>query len=550
MRSAERMRIPVLSQLLAALGPSPLRLLTSPAGAGTPVSGVWIHEPRAALPPVRHALLLAVGTGPASADAVTLVRQAAAAGHAGLVVKGYGEPARPLIAAAEEAGLVLLAADEEMAWHHLDALITAALAAIARPAAGGSAAAVGDLFALANAIAGMVGGAAAIEDPYLRVLAYSTLPGQPIDEHRRQGILGLQVPYVPVNEAQYRELTRSAGVCRFTAGPDSLPRLAIAVRAGADLLGSIWVVDADGTLGPAAEQALTEAASIAALHLLAARTAADLARRLGGDLLRRVLADPASAAVVAPQLGLSAAAPVAVAAFSAASADPGGALAAHAALRFTDLVSLHCEAHYGRHACALIEGTVYALLPAHPAAAQPPERAHRELVTVIARRAQQALRLPVRAGLGGQVAGLGAAAASRREADLVLRVLASRPAPDPGTGDEPVTAAIDEVRASATLAELAHELSGLPVLGDGTGPAIRAHDAAHGTAYAATLLSYLDANGDIGEAARRLNVHPNTCRYRLARAEQVFGVRLADPDERLLLWLQLRLGASGMPPRG
>jgi len=43
----------------------------------------------------------------------------------------------------------------------------------------------------------MVGGAAAIEDPYLRVLAYSTLPGQPIDEHRRQGILGLQVPLRP-----------------------------------------------------------------------------------------------------------------------------------------------------------------------------------------------------------------------------------------------------------------------------------------------------------------------------------------------------------------
>jgi DNA-binding PucR family transcriptional regulator len=36
-------------------------------------------------------------------------------------------------------------------------------------------------------------------------------------------------------------------------------------------------------------------------------------------------------------------------------------------------------------------------------------------------------------------------------------------------------------------------------------------------------------------------VHPNTCRYRLARAEQLFGLALADPDERLLLWLQLRL---------
>jgi PucR C-terminal helix-turn-helix domain/GGDEF-like domain len=542
-----RLQVPVLSQLLAALGPSPLRLLTGPAAASTPVSGVWIHEPRAALPPARHALLLAVGTRPASAEAQQLLQQAACAGHAGLVIKSYGEPAGPLAAAAEEAGLALLAADEDLAWHHLDALISAALAAMARPGGGGSATAVGDLFALANAIAAMVGGATAIEDPYLHVLAYSTLPGQPIDEHRRQGILGLQVPYVPVNEAQYRELGRTAGVCRFTAGPGSLPRLAIAVRAGTELLGSIWVVDADGTLGPGAEQALAEAASIAALHLLAARTAADLARRLGGDLLRRVLADPGSAAVVAPQLGLSADAPVAVAAFTALSADPGGALAAHAALRFTDLVSLHCEAHYGRAGCALIDGTVYALLPAHVAGAQPTGaqtagRAHRELVTVIARRAQQALRLPVRAGLGGQVAGLASTAASRQDADLVLRVLASRPGPDSGTGGEPVTASIDEIRASATLTELAQDLSGMPRLGEGPGPAIRAHDAEHGTSYAATLLAYLDANSDIAEAARLLNVHPNTCRYRLARAEQVVGFSLADADERLLLWLQLRLG--------
>ena len=571
MAPVARMQVPVLSQLLAALGPSPLRLLSSPAAASTPVSGVWIHEPRAALPPARHALLLAVGARPSSPEAAQLLREAARAGHAGLVIKSYGEPPGPLAAVAEETGLALLAADEDLAWHHLDALISAALAAVARPAAGGGATPVGDLFALANAIAAMVGGATAIEDPYLHVLAYSTLPGQLIDEHRREGILGLQVPYVPVNEAQYRELGRAAGVCRFTAGPGSLPRLAIAVRAGAELLGSIWVVNADGTLGPAAEQALTEAASIAALHLLAARTAADLARRLRGDLLRRVLADPASAAVVAPQLGLSAAAPVAVAAFTALSADPGGALAAHTALRFTDLVSLHCEAHYGRPGCALIDGTVYALLPAHPAAhppgaqlpgaqpagaqpagahpagAQPDRRAHRELVTTIARRAHQSLRLPVRAALGGQVAGLALASASRRDADLVLRVLASRPHPDPGPAAEPVTASIDEVRASATLAELAQDLSGRPALGEGTGPAIRAYDLERGTSYAATLLSYLDANSDIADAARRLNVHPNTCRYRLARAEQLFGFSLADPDERLLLWLQLRLtSAAGL----
>jgi DNA-binding PucR family transcriptional regulator len=116
-------------------------------------------------------------------------------------------------------------------------------------------------------------------------------------------------------------------------------------------------------------------------------------------------------------------------------------------------------------------------------------------------------------------------------------VLAGQP-DQPGT---PAIAAIEEVQASATLAELAQALSGMPRLKEGAGPALRSYDAEHGTAYAATLLAYFDADSDIAAAARHLNVHPNTCRYRLARAEQISGITLANPDERLLLWLQLRL---------
>jgi hypothetical protein len=52
------MQTPVLGQVLGALGPSPLHLATAPSGTDAPVSGVLIHEPRAGLPPVRHAMLL------------------------------------------------------------------------------------------------------------------------------------------------------------------------------------------------------------------------------------------------------------------------------------------------------------------------------------------------------------------------------------------------------------------------------------------------------------------------------------------------------------
>ncbi|WP_214322718.1 PucR family transcriptional regulator [Nonomuraea sediminis] len=525
--------VPDLGQVLDALGSSLLRPLTVLPERPVPVSGVLIFERRAPLPPVRDAILLAVGVGTAEAQAKELLASAAEVGYACLVVKSFGEPVTELVEAAQRSGIVVLAADEAVAWHHLDAMISSALASAVRFAQAAGAPAVGDLFALANAIAGMVGGATVIEDPHRRILAYSTLPGQAIDEGRRQGILGLQVPDGPDYDEQYRALVQMGRTCRFPAVLGGLPRLGVAVRAGSEELGSIWVVDAEDGLDFAAEQALSDVADIVSLHLLAARTADDAVRRRRADLLRRLLADPSSVTAVAPQLGLDPNLPVAVAAFAVASTSADDVLAAHAATRLADLVSLHCEAHYGRHGCALIDGTVYALLPSGPS-----PNAHRELVADIARRAHGALRVPVQAGLGSTVQGLRSIASSRADADLVLRALTDRP----GDPEPCQVATIDEVWASATLSALAQILAAHEALPRRLGPAVRAHDLEHGTTYASTILAYLNANRDIAAASHQLTVHPNTIRYRLSRAEEIFGFDLANPDERLVLWLRLRLG--------
>ncbi|WP_020671296.1 PucR family transcriptional regulator [Amycolatopsis nigrescens] len=524
--------VPDLGQVLDALGSSLLRPLTALPERPVPVSGVLIFERRTPLPPAHDAILLAVGVG--TAEALELVGSAAEAGYACLVVKSFGEPVTELTEAALRSGLVLLAADEAVAWHHLDAMLSSALASAARFAQGPGDPAIGDLFALANAIAGMVGGATAIEDPHRRILAYSTLPGHGIDEGRRQGILGLQVPDAPDHyDEQYRTLAQVRRTCRFPALPGGLPRLGVAVRAGSEVLGSIWVVDAENRLDEASEQALFDAADITALHLLAARAAVDAVRRRRADLLRRLLTDPSSVTAVAPRLGLDPDVPVAVAAFAVASSDADEVVAAHAATRLADLVSLHCEAHYGRPGCALIDGTVYALLPGGPS-----PNAHRELVADIARRAHGALRVRIQAGLGSLVTGLRSIASSRADADLVLRALTERP----GDPEPCQVATIDEMWAGAALSELARILAAHEALPRRLGPAIRAHDLEHGTTYASTIRSYLDANSDIAAASTRLSVHANTIRYRLSRAEEIFGVDLADPDERLVLWLRLRLG--------
>ncbi|GAB2811803.1 helix-turn-helix domain-containing protein [Actinocorallia aurea] len=511
-----------LNHLVEALGADPISLVTAPRGPETPVSGTLLYEPRAPLPRMDGALLLAVGVPPS--EGAALLADASRAGLAGIVVKRYGASLGELARAAEGAGLSLLCADDEVSWQQLDALISSALTAVAAPRGRAPAGPhAGDLFSLANAIAGAVGGATAIEDPYQRILAYSTLRGQPIDEERRQGILGLHVPYLETNVPQYRDLARSHRAMRFPSGMGGLSRLAVAVRAGGELLGSLWVVDAGDDLGEDALRALEDAGRIAALHLLRARTSHDLARRQRGDLLHRLLEDPDSAPIVAPQLGLPLDAPAVVAAFHVNAAGYDESWIARASLQLIDLVSLHCEAHFGRHGCALLDGVVYALLPGE---------ARRDFVADVTARAERALQLPVKAALGSVVPRLERASASRRDADTVLRVLA---------GEDCAVATIDEIRPTVTLMDLGHALPAVPRLAEGAGPAVRAHDAAHKTTYAETFLAYFEADGDIRAAAEALTVHPNTLRYRLTRAAELFGLDLADPDTRLVLWLQLRL---------
>lgn len=69
--------------------------------------------------------------------------------------------------------------------------------------------------------------------------------------------------------------------------------------------------------------------------------------------------------------------------------------------------------------------------------------------------------------------------------------------------------------------------------------ALRAHDAAHGSDYVATLAACLDSLGNVATSSERLGVHVNTFRYRLRRLVNVAGLDLDDPDQRLVCALEL-----------
>ncbi|MEO6090106.1 MAG: helix-turn-helix domain-containing protein [Umezawaea sp.] len=55
-----------------------------------------------------------------------------------------------------------------------------------------------------------------------------------------------------------------------------------------------------------------------------------------------------------------------------------------------------------------------------------------------------------------------------------------------------------------------------------------------------TLLSWLETKGNIREAAARLEVHPQTVRYRLRQLEEAFGEQWNDPEARFAMEAALR----------
>jgi hypothetical protein len=55
-----------------------------------------------------------------------------------------------------------------------------------------------------------------------------------------------------------------------------------------------------------------------------------------------------------------------------------------------------------------------------------------------------------------------------------------------------------------------------------------------------TLQALIDSGGNATEVASRLNLHPQTVRYRMRKAQQILGDSLTDPDARFGLELALR----------
>jgi sugar diacid utilization regulator len=198
------------------------------------------------------------------------------------------------------------------------------------------------------------------------------------------------------------------------------------------------------------------------------------------------------------------------------------------------MVSVHAAAYRRDALVAQACGQIYVMLP-EPADRAPAEntllRWTNDLVTVL----RGHTRTPVQAVVAGTAADLADIPVVKLRGHHGLEILARTPD-----------------RAVETHGRLVSALMVREVLGvlDRHGgirhpglEALAAHDAAHKTELARSLLRYLDAFGEVGVVAKELGVHPNTLRYRVRKAVALAGLDLDEPEHRLAAMVGLRLMA-------
>lgn len=370
----------------------------------------------------------------------------------------------------------------------------------------------GDLFEVANSLAGLVNAPITIEDRDTVVVAYSG-GDQDVDEARVGTILSRQVP------VRFRDAIARAGVFERLERSDEVfvvdlpelrmvPRAVVAVREQDRLVGSIWAaVGARPT--PEQESLLRDAAPVVAAHLRNVRERADVVRRERVRVVADLVAGGERAEESA-SLRLSGG-PWAVVAMR------GGTREAPADLwRAFDL---HLSAIAPAAVCAPIEDTVFGVLPAAASA-----RIMGDFAERVRRRAD------VVVGIGPATERAAALGASRAVAEQVAEALLRM-------GRFGVVSDL----AGAWVDVLAHRVEPLVRAHPEASPLARLeeYDARQQAGLVDAVRAFL-LDGEVAPAAERLHVHPNTMRNRLRRAREACGVDVRDADTRLALMLEVR----------
>ena len=528
-----------LGRVLDDLGVTLLEVVHGDVEAALDIGGVVIHDPADEPVYPESALVLAVGVTDA-AHLAALIPELGAHGAAAVIVRSPVTLTDAVRSASDAHGVAVLGLARGATWTQLAALLRSLLAEddigeIEDESLGGIPS--GDLFAVANAIASLLDAPITIEDRSSRVLAFSGRQEE-ADASRAETIIGRQVPQ------RYSRALTELGIFRELYRDDrpvvvdpvqvgqgvSTQRIAIAVRAGDEVLGSIWAA-MDGPLTPERTATLRDAAKLVALHLLRVRAGADVQRRLRTELVSTALEGGAGARDALGRLGLAGHDLVVIA--GALTGEPTGGGRDDQLLiadreRFADALAVHLSAVRPGAAVALIGDVAYGILPAAPGTL--------DRVVAIAQDflGRVGARLPAVIAVGSMAHDIASTAHSRATADRVLRVIRRRTTSQ-------LVASMADVQTESLLLELRDLTASRGDEATGPVATLLAYDERHDAHLLETLEAWLDSFGDVASAAAATFVHPNTLRYRLRRLAEVSGLDLADPEQRFAAMLELRM---------
>ena len=523
-----------ISTLVAAVGTDVLAPWAVPGAGNAEIDDVVFYE--VTEPFTAGPTDLVLGVGLTTAQTEHLLELAGDRATAGVVCRQPAVARDRLQACAHAAGVALLALGPSVSWARLSSHIRSLVSTSGSQPESELGGARHDLVWVANTLAMAVGGSVLIFNPQQELLAASRLEPD-ADEVRHRAVFAQHGPQ------EYRARLRELGVYdELWRGDDvvevdPIPELGagrrqvIAVRAGAEILGSIWVAEGARPLAADSPAILRNAAPIVSQHLVSRHAQAQPDRQFAEELTRQLIAGEADVVGVATWLETDPSRPCNVIAIAV----PDESV--HESRRLADLLLLYFSAYRHRVLPAVARGRIY-LVSSHTASGPLQTSVVRDMIT----RAAEALSLEVRAVVGPTVAGLEFAGSSREDADRGLRVLAGRTDRGPAVHD------IDDLLASVQMLHLAEKLPALTGVDRAAVTRLRSYDSEHRTALADTLAAWLDAFGDVNLTSKTLHVHPNTVRYRIRKAVDVCGIDLDDPDARLIAGVLLRAVALSTVP--
>jgi PucR C-terminal helix-turn-helix domain len=505
-----------LSELLAAVGSRTLRAEIT--DLDPVVSEVVLDDGRTTLG--QHQVVLAVRPD----REAELADECQAAGCEVIVV-----PSDVVIPQTQDGPVI---AKTDTGWTQLFVLIRTMLLTSHDEIAEGDPGAPSSVHGLADAIAVMMGGTVVLYDRAHRVVAYS-VQGQPIDDVRRDAILGRRTPEqwirrFTIDRTAYQTYDNPGTVVKVAGYPDLRERLRIAVHASGEVIGEISVARGDSPFAEDADETLQRAAKMAVPAMLQHRKASDVdelsrARAIQTLLTEGVIPSPehpaASALVKSARialLGMRLTGPDRDVPESHPFVDE----------RLAHFLSLHVRTLNSDAQVLHLRNTFYALLPDLVDAAGALKR-----LSKVLHKQMEGMKIQANIALAGRVKGIAELPSVKRLADDLLDVGAQ-------SGHSRRTFTAEQDWASLVLLVSARSIgsTGVPCA---PLERLRQFDTENKTDMVDTLRIYLESLGSVSTAAARLYLHGNTMRHRLARIAEVSGVDLDDPRQWLALGLML-----------